>query len=56
MHLKLIDLRTPQYYDDKSQCLSVSETAWSGAAAYLDVEKLKRGYIDPEDLIERYIN
>lgn len=52
-HLKMIDLRSPQYYGDKSQCLSVSETAWPGHVTYLEAEKLKRGYIEPEDLIER---
>ncbi|KAF1993296.1 hypothetical protein P154DRAFT_78454 [Amniculicola lignicola CBS 123094] len=53
MHLKLIGLRSPQYYGHKSQCLSVSEAAWPGAVTYLEAEKLKRGYIDPQDLIER---
>ena len=53
MHLKLIGLRSPQYYGDKSQCLSVSETAWPGAVTYLEAEKLKRGHIEPDDLIER---
>lgn len=52
MHLRAIGLRSPQYYGDKSQCLSVSETAWPGAVTYLEAEKLKRGYIEPEDLIE----
>lgn len=53
MHLKMLDLRSPQYYGDKSKCLSVSETAWPGTVTYLEAEKLKRGYIEPEDLIER---
>jgi hypothetical protein len=53
MHLRLIGLRSPQYYGDKSQCLSVAETAWPGAVTYLEAEKLKRGYIEPKDLIER---
>ena len=56
-HLKMIGLRSPkyyvQYYGDKSQCLSVSETAWPGTVTYLEAEKLKRGFIEPEDLIER---
>jgi hypothetical protein len=51
--LKLLGLRSPQYYGDKSQCLSVSETAWPGAVTYLEAEKLKRSYVDPEDLIEQ---
>ena len=53
MHLEMLGLRSPQYYGDKSQCLSVSETAWPGTVTYLEAEKLKRGYIEPEDLIER---
>ncbi|KAF2176106.1 hypothetical protein K469DRAFT_682765 [Zopfia rhizophila CBS 207.26] len=53
MHLKDFGLRSPQYYEDKSQCLSVAETAWPGAVGYLKAEKLKRGYIEPDDLIER---
>lgn len=56
-HLKMIGLRTPQYYvqyyGGKSQCLSVSETAWPGTVTYLEAEKLKRGFIEPEDLIDR---
>jgi hypothetical protein len=53
MHLKLDGLRSPQYYEDKSQCLSVAETAWPGVVAMLKADRLKRGYIEPEDLIER---
>ena len=52
-HLKDNGLRSPQYYEDKSQCLSVSETAWPGAVAYVKADRLKRGYIEPVDLIER---
>lgn len=55
-HLEMIGLRSPQYYvqyyGDKSQCLSVSETAWPGTVTYLEAEKLKRGFIEPEALIE----
>ena len=57
IHLKMIGLRSPQYYvqyyREKSKCLSVSETAWPGTLIYLDTEKLKRCFIDPEDLIKR---
>ncbi|KAH8800866.1 hypothetical protein F5884DRAFT_757705 [Xylogone sp. PMI_703] len=53
MHCETYGIRPPQYYEGKSQCLSVSETAWPGAVAMLKAEKLKRGYIEPEDLIER---
>ena len=53
MHCETFELRSPQYYEGKSQCLSVSETAWPGAVAMLKAEKLKQGYIEPEDLIAR---
>lgn len=53
IHCELFDLRSPQYYEGKSQCLSVSETAWPGAVAMLKAEKLRQGYIEPEDLIAR---
>ena len=53
MHCEIFELRSPQYYEGKSQCLSVSETAWPGAVAMLKAEKLRRGYIEPEDLIAR---
>ncbi|TAQ90810.1 hypothetical protein B7494_g883 [Chlorociboria aeruginascens] len=53
MHLSMFGLRSPQYYGHKSRCLSVAETVWPGAVTYLEAEKLKRGYIEPEDLIER---
>ena len=52
-HLKFLGLRSPQYYGDKSQCLSVSETAWPGITSFLEADRLKRGYIEPKDLIER---
>ena len=53
MHCEIFELRSPQYYEGKSQCLSVSETAWPGAVTMLKAEKLKQGYIEPEDLIAR---
>ena len=53
MHCEIFELRSPQYYEGKSQCLSVSETAWPGAVAMLKAEKLKQGYVEPEDLIAR---
>jgi hypothetical protein len=53
MHLKHVGLRSPQYFEDKSQCLSVSETAWPGAVAYLKAERLKKAYFEPEELIKR---
>ncbi|KAI4288217.1 MAG: hypothetical protein L6R35_002516 [Caloplaca aegaea] len=53
MHLELFGLRSPRYYEGKSQCLSVAETAWPGAVGYVKAMKLKQGYIEPEDLIQR---
>ena len=53
MHLEMFGLRSPQHYGHKSQCLSVSETAWPGAASLVEAERLKRGYIEPNDLINR---
>lgn len=52
-HLKDNGLRSPRYYEDKSQCLSISETAWPGAVGYLKADRLKKSYIEPEDLIQR---
>lgn len=52
-HLKDNGLRSPQYYAEKSQCLSVAEAAWPGAIGYVKADRLKRGYIEPEDLIAR---
>lgn len=51
--LKDFGLRSPQYYADKSQCLSVAETAWPGIGGYLKADRLMRCYIEPEALIER---
>lgn len=53
MHCEIFELRSPQYYEGNSQCLSVSETAWPGAVAMLKAEKLKQGYVEPEVLIAR---
>ena len=53
LHLKDNGQRSPQYYADKSQCLSVAETAWPGIVGYLKADRLKRGFIEPEELIER---
>lgn len=53
MHLETLGLRSPQHYGHKSQCISVSETAWPGAASLVEAERLKRGYIEPDDLINR---
>ena len=53
LHLKDNGQRSPQYYADKSQCLSVAETAWPGIVGYLKADRLKRGFIEPEELIDR---
>ena len=53
MHCEIFELRSPRHYEGKSQCLSVSETAWPGAVAMLKAQKLKQGYVEPEDLIVR---
>ena len=53
MHCEIFELRSPQYYEGESQCLSVSETAWPEAVAMLKAEKLKQGYVEPEDLVAR---
>lgn len=53
MHCEIWELRSPQYYDGKSQCLSVSETAWPGAVAMLKAQWMKHGYVEPEDLVAR---
>ncbi|KAI9729379.1 MAG: hypothetical protein M1834_006903 [Cirrosporium novae-zelandiae] len=52
-HLKDNGLRSPQYFEDKSQCLSIMETVWPGAVGYFKANRLKRGYIDPEKLTAR---
>ena len=53
MHCEVFELRSPQYWEGKSQCLSVSETAWPGVVAMLKAQRLKQGYVEPEDLIAR---
>jgi hypothetical protein len=55
--LEKIGLRSPQYYakyyGEKLKCPSVLETAWPGTVTYLDAERLKRSFIEPEELIKR---
>jgi len=57
MHLKMLGLRSPQYYaqyyGDQSQYLSVSDSAWPGTLTCIEAEKLKRGFIEPQELVER---
>ena len=53
IHCETFELRSPQHYEGISQCLSISETVWPGAVAMLKAQKMKQGYIEPEDLIAR---
>ena len=53
IHCETFELRSPQHYEGISQCLSISETVWPGAVAMLKAQKIKQGYIEPEDLIAR---
>lgn len=46
-------LRSPDYYHDKSQCISFHEDAWPAEIGIYKAQTLKRGYIEPEDLIGR---
>ncbi|KAL9119084.1 MAG: hypothetical protein Q9187_004360, partial [Circinaria calcarea] len=52
-NLKTEGLRSPHYYHDKSQCLSFHENASPAEMGYLKARSLKRGYIEPEELISR---
>ncbi|KAL9030609.1 MAG: hypothetical protein Q9196_001290 [Gyalolechia fulgens] len=46
-------LRSPDYYRDKSQCISFDETAWPAEIALYKAQMLRRGYIEPEELTRR---
>ncbi|KAL9118126.1 MAG: hypothetical protein Q9187_005331 [Circinaria calcarea] len=46
-------LRSPEYYRDKSQCISFQENASPVEVALYKAQILRRGYIEPEKLIER---
>ena len=46
-------LRSPKYYEDKSQCISFVEDVDPVVKGYTKGEFLKGGYIEPKDLIER---
>lgn len=50
--LRPMGLRSPEYYEDKSQCLSFADVR-PAEKAYLKALHLKAGYIEPKDLIER---
>lgn len=52
-NLKAEGLRSPQYYHDKSQCLSFHESASPAEMGYLKARSLKYGYVEPEELIDR---
>ena len=45
-------LRSPEYYRDKSQCLSFGDCS-PAEMGIIKAMKLKRGYIDPDELIRR---
>ena len=51
-NLRTEGLRSPRYYQDKSQCLSFDNVS-PAEMGYLKARKLKRGYVDPEELIGR---
>lgn len=51
--LKNSGLRSPQYYQDKSQCTSFADDVRPVERACVKVENLKSGYIEPTDLIKR---
>ena len=53
MHCEFSELRSPQHYEGISQCLSISEGVWPGAVAMLKAQKMKQGYVEPDDLIVR---
>ena len=56
LHLKDYGLRSPQYYpyfEELSEPLSVEDCMWPGAVGYEKANRLKRGYIDSKDLIDR---
>ena len=50
--LKAIGLRSPQYYEDKSQCMSFADIRPAERACF-KASNLKSGYIEPKDLIKR---
>lgn len=50
--LKDFGLRSPQYYEDKSQCVSFADIR-PVERACIKAFRLKAGFIEPEDLIKR---
>lgn len=50
--LNATGLRSPQYYQDKSQCISFADIGPVDRACF-KAANLKSGYIEPTDLIER---
>lgn len=47
-------LRSPNYYRDKSPCISFHEDAWPAEIGIYKAKILKWGYIEPEELIRRF--
>lgn len=50
--LRATGLRSPEYYEDKSQCISFADIEPVDKAC-VKASHLKAGYIEPKDLIER---
>lgn len=50
--LRATSLRSPEYYEDKSQCISFADVMPAEKAS-VKASFLKSGYIEPKDLIER---
>ena len=56
MHLKTYGLQSPPhypYFEELSEPISVEDRLWPGVAGDQVANRLKRGYIDPEDLTDR---
>lgn len=50
-HLEHLGLRSPQHYWASSPCPSVTESTWPGVVSMIKVDHLKKGYLDPDDLV-----
>ena len=53
INLESHGLRSPKYYEDKSQCISFVEEVDPIVKGYTKADFLKAGYIEPKDLTER---
>lgn len=52
-NLEILGLRSPKYYEDKSQCISFPADLDPITKGHTKATSLKSGYIEPKDLIER---